>query len=237
MNKRQPSPGRTGSARPWKAQEGRRRGQARAAERRFGLTTRQQQVLRAIVRGHENKQIAADLGLAEQTVKTLVSRLFRKFSVSNRAALAHAFAFLEFTGTVALEGNWIPQLFRGVGIQIAILRGPELRYVAANEAFLEAVGDRTIIGRTLREAWPEFAGTGHIEATERVYARGEALIVHELPSTWSRRDVSVRTFVDLLLQPLHDAEGAVNGLAFFALDVTHLVGRHQQDAPSLTPSV
>ena len=94
MNKRQPSPGRTGSARPWKAQEGRRRGQARAAERRFGLTTRQQQVLRAIVRGHENKQIAADLGLAEQTVKTLVSRLFRKFSVSNRAALAHAFAFL-----------------------------------------------------------------------------------------------------------------------------------------------
>jgi DNA-binding CsgD family transcriptional regulator len=193
------------------------------SERSLRLTSRQRQVLEAVVRGGENKEIAAELGLAEQTVKSVISRLFRKFGVTNRAALAHSFALFELTGTFALDGAWLPQLFRDPGIQIAVLQGPELRYLGANEAFLRAVGDRPVIGRTLREVWPEFEGTGRFEMTETVYASGRPYVAHALPARWSRADGPARSDVDLFLQPLRAADGTVNGLALFAIDVTDAV--------------
>src|SRR5437773_7799782 len=82
------------------------------SDRALRLTSRQRQVVEAVVRGSENKEIAAELGVAEQTVKSVISRLFRKFGVTNRAALAHAFAYLELTGTFAFDGTWLPRLFR-----------------------------------------------------------------------------------------------------------------------------
>ena len=196
---------------------------AKERERSLRLTSRQRQVLEAIVRGGENKEIATALGLAEQTVKSVISRLFRKFGVTNRAALAHAFALLELTGTIASDGTWLPQLFRDPGIQIAVLQGPELRYFGANDAFLRAVGDRPVIGRTLREVWPEFEGTGRFEMTETVYASGRPYVAHALPARWSRADGPARSAVDLFLQPLRAADGAVNGLALFVIDVNGVV--------------
>lgn len=52
------------------------------------LTDRQREVLRLIRLGRTNKEIAELFGISEQGAKTLVSRLLRKFGVSNRAALA-----------------------------------------------------------------------------------------------------------------------------------------------------
>jgi DNA-binding CsgD family transcriptional regulator len=193
------------------------------SERSLRLTYRQRRVLEAVVRGRENKEIAAELGLAEQAVKIVVSRLLRKFGVTNRAALAHSFAFLELTGTLSFDGTWLPQLFRDSGIQIAVLQGPDLRYLGANRAFLRAVGDRPVIGRTLREVWPEFEGTGRFEITESVYASGRPYVAHALPASWSREDGPARSVVDVFLQPLRAADGAVNGLALFAIDVTDVV--------------
>ena len=54
------------------------------------LTTRERDVLRLLVDGHSNGEIARKLGIREQTVKDYVSVLFRKFHVRNRVALAVA---------------------------------------------------------------------------------------------------------------------------------------------------
>ena len=54
------------------------------AERVGTLSIAQLRVLRAIVNGHQNKQIAYDLQLAEPTVKSHLSAIFRKLGVSNR---------------------------------------------------------------------------------------------------------------------------------------------------------
>jgi len=85
------------------------------------------------------------------------------------------------------------------------------------------VGDRPVIGRTLREVWPEFEGTGRFEITESVYASGRPYVAHALPASWSREDGPARSVVDVFLQPLRAADGAVNGLALFAIDVTDVV--------------
>ncbi len=52
------------------------------------LTRREEQVLRHVRMGESNKEIAEILGVGEQAVKALVSRLLLKFAVPNRTSLA-----------------------------------------------------------------------------------------------------------------------------------------------------
>ncbi len=52
------------------------------------LTDRERQVLELLVAGHTNKEIGAELGIEERTVKLHVSRLMQKAGVNNRIALS-----------------------------------------------------------------------------------------------------------------------------------------------------
>jgi DNA-binding CsgD family transcriptional regulator len=52
------------------------------------LTSRESEVLRLVLEGEPNEEIAARLGIAEQSAKEYVSGLLRRFGVRNRAALA-----------------------------------------------------------------------------------------------------------------------------------------------------
>jgi DNA-binding NarL/FixJ family response regulator len=55
-------------------------------ERRF--TGREQEVLRMLVAGCTNKDIARPLGIAERTVKAHVAKLLQKVGVPNRVMLS-----------------------------------------------------------------------------------------------------------------------------------------------------
>ena len=52
------------------------------------FTSREKEVLRMLVTGCSNKEIAAPLGIEERTVKAHVAKLFRKVGVSNRIMLS-----------------------------------------------------------------------------------------------------------------------------------------------------
>ena len=52
------------------------------------LTERETDVLRQMARGRANKEIAADLGIGEKTVKTHVSNVLSKFGVQSRTQAA-----------------------------------------------------------------------------------------------------------------------------------------------------
>jgi DNA-binding CsgD family transcriptional regulator len=188
------------------------------------LTPREMQVLTLVLGGLGNKQIAAELGVTEQAIKEHVSGLLAKFDVPNRAALAEAGARLELTGELGFDRAWVRELFREAQPQICVLRGPDLRYEAVNDAFVTATGNRPAIGRTMRETFPELEGQGVFERVERVYATGEALIEHEVVRSWDRGEGIERRLVDLVLQPLHGEDGGVNGVVSFAVDVTEVVG-------------
>jgi DNA-binding NarL/FixJ family response regulator len=61
----------------------------RPGERRpAGLSPSQVAILRLISRGHSNREIAADVHLSENTVKTHVQEIFRKLGVHNRVEAA-----------------------------------------------------------------------------------------------------------------------------------------------------
>jgi two-component system nitrate/nitrite response regulator NarL len=57
-------------------------------ERRFNLTGREQDIIRAIVAGQSNKEIAAHLRISAQTVKHHLTSIFDKTGVSGRLELA-----------------------------------------------------------------------------------------------------------------------------------------------------
>src|SRR5438093_11680138 len=95
------------------------------------LTPRETEVLALLLRGFENKRIAAELGIIEQSVKQHVSAILARFAVPNRATLAiEVGSVLELTGTLGIDRSWIQQVFREAELQICIARGPELRYEA-----------------------------------------------------------------------------------------------------------
>lgn len=52
------------------------------------LTVRELEVLAMVARGHQNKIIAADLGLSEHTVKIHIHNIIRKLGVHNRTEAA-----------------------------------------------------------------------------------------------------------------------------------------------------
>jgi FixJ family two-component response regulator len=76
-----------------------RQAEDEAAElaRRFGsLTAREREVLAAVVDGRLNKQIAADLGVVEQTVKFHRARIMARMGARTVAELMHMAARLGF---------------------------------------------------------------------------------------------------------------------------------------------
>jgi DNA-binding NarL/FixJ family response regulator len=50
----------------------------------FGLTPRQFEVLKAMIHGMSNKEIASQLNLSEVTVKVHISAIFKTLNVTNR---------------------------------------------------------------------------------------------------------------------------------------------------------
>lgn len=60
-----------------------------------GLTPRQVEVLRCLVAGHTNREIAQRLGLAEGTVKAHVSAIYRTLGVRSRTQALRAAANLD----------------------------------------------------------------------------------------------------------------------------------------------
>jgi len=65
------------------------------------LTSREREVMALVVRGRLNKQIAADLGIVEKTVKVHRARVMEKMGVRSVAALVHVSEKLPAAGALS----------------------------------------------------------------------------------------------------------------------------------------
>lgn len=108
---------------------------------------------------------------------------------------------------------------------MALLEGPEQRFVLANPAYRRVVRDRDIVGQTVAEALPDAVAQGYLELLDEVYrsgapynTAGSRFLAQGAPGAPPEEH-----FLDFVYQPLTDTKGAVTGIFVEGYDVTERV--------------
>jgi signal transduction histidine kinase len=108
---------------------------------------------------------------------------------------------------------------------VALLRGPEFVFEMVNKAYYQLVGHRDIEGQPVFEALPDVRHQGFEDILRRVYETGEAFIGRAV-RVWLQREPDANLeerFVDLVYQPVRNADGEVGGIFAQGYDVTDQV--------------
>ncbi|MBM0207225.1 PAS domain S-box protein [Micromonospora sp. STR1s_5] len=123
------------------------------------------------------------------------------------------------------ERERLTQLFDQAPGFMAMLRGPEHVFELVNRAYLQLIGHRYVLGKPAREALPEVEGQGFFEILDRVYLTGEAFTGTALKVGLQRSSGAPAEdrFIDLVYQPVTDANGRVIGIFAEGSDVTERV--------------
>jgi PAS domain S-box-containing protein len=103
--------------------------------------------------------------------------------------------------------------------------GPEHRTEIVNPAYRKMIGARDMIGKSLRDAFPEIEGQGFSELMDEAYATGETRFAYSVPLRLrGGEDGAIEEhFVDLAYQPIRDENGQVIGIFAQGNDVTDRV--------------
>ncbi|WP_082652679.1 PAS domain-containing protein [Aureimonas sp. AU12] len=120
------------------------------------------------------------------------------------------------------ERGRLAQMFEQAPSFMTLLRGPEHRFELANAAYLRLIGERDVVGRTLREALPETVAQGYADLLDRVRASGEAFSAAGAAYAAQEEPGGplVERFVDFVFQPVLDGEGQVDAIFVEGSDVT-----------------
>ncbi|HVP60519.1 MAG TPA: ATP-binding protein [Myxococcaceae bacterium] len=121
-------------------------------------------------------------------------------------------------------------IFRDAPVGIAIMTGPEHCFEFVNQRFLEMMGERPLLGRTLREAFPELEGQGTIEIVDRVHQTGEPFASPAYRAVLNRGPAGApeEAFFHLVTEPLREDDRRVEGIVVVATEVTELVASRRQ---------
>jgi signal transduction histidine kinase/CheY-like chemotaxis protein len=124
--------------------------------------------------------------------------------------------------TLGFQPEQIAGLFEQAPAFMAILTGPDHRIDLANSHYLELVGHRDVIGRTVAEALPDAVSQGYLELLNEVYRSGRAF-----SATSAKYAVQTapggptdERYVDFVYQPITGDQGTVTGIFVHGVDVT-----------------
>jgi len=115
--------------------------------------------------------------------------------------------------------------FMQAPVPIALVTGPDHVFELANAPFLEMVGGRNLIGRPVREAFPELPGA---RLLDRAFRGGEPIIDSEHSLTLNRGGNAREGIFRVTLDPWRDAAGAVQGVMIVAVEITDAVVRRRE---------
>ncbi|MCW8092745.1 hybrid sensor histidine kinase/response regulator [Alteromonas sp. ASW11-130] len=123
------------------------------------------------------------------------------------------------------ENEHLLQLFQQAPGIMAVLRDKEHVFELANEAYQKLVGNRELVGKTVREALPEVEGQGFLELLDSVYQSGEPYVGRGISVKLRQPDSDTleQFYVDFVYQPIRDTNGEVSGIFIEGSDVTEAV--------------
>ena len=178
----------------------------------------------------------ADTLLMQNTVDvTDIVRLRQAASLPFRRGetqlLERARAAEEQHKALLSESAEFRRLFQMAPGFFAVLSGPEHVFTFANEAYMRLVGERQLIGRSVREAIPEVGEQGILDLLDEVYSTGKQYqaearrVMIRNPGS----DQLQETFLDFSYDAIRDSEGNVTGVFVQGSDRSEDVKRqHRQ---------
>jgi len=137
---------------------------------------------------------------------------------------------------VAVERRQLHDLFMQAPAMIALLAGPDHVFEVANAWYQRGSGRSAadLIGRSVRAAFPEFAGQGYYELLDEVYRSGMPFVGAEIPVRLDRTGDGLLedTHFTFTYQPVVGVDDTVESIMVLAVDVTEQV-RARRRAESL----
>ena len=147
---------------------------------------------------------------------------------------------LRIVGSTEVSSEWMHLLFLHAPMLVALLEGPEHRFVAVNEAYRRAAGQHELVGRAFREAFPDVDETGIVKLLDSSFATGEPRSAHEVPARWQRggtKDTQAGYITTLVQRRLHQQAFRERVLLAYreACSICRLRHRELLDAAHILP--
>jgi signal transduction histidine kinase len=120
------------------------------------------------------------------------------------------------------EAEHLKVLFQQAPGFACVLRSPQHICEFANNAYLRLVGNREIVGKSVREALPEIEEQGFLELLDQVFATGNPFFAQDVPISLRSSPGSSLTqlFLDFVYQPIAEPDGTISGIFVAGSDVT-----------------
>ena len=132
------------------------------------------------------------------------------------------------------EMRRLAQMFDQAPGFMAMLSGPSHVFTLTNRAYQKLIGDRTVIGKAVREALPEVSAQGFVELLDGVYTSGTPFAGRGIRVTLASDSATgdEERLLDFVYQPIKDANGATTGIFVEGSDVTerHRAVKAQRDS-------
>lgn len=113
-------------------------------------------------------------------------------------------------------------LFEQAPSFMVMLRGPNHCIDLANSRFLNLVGERPVLGKTVADVLPDAAEQGFVQQLDQAFISGKANVF--TAATYDVRTApgaqATRRYLDFVQQPIFDSEGNVTGIFVEGTDVT-----------------
>ncbi len=121
------------------------------------------------------------------------------------------------------ERKMLHDFFMEAPAIFCIVRGPYHVFEMANPLYTELVGNREIIGKPVRDAFPELEGQGYFELLDEVYKNKHQFVGKELPFSIDKGKGLELIFVTFIYQAITNNLNQSEGILIYATDVTEQV--------------
>ncbi|MBO9560860.1 MAG: PAS domain-containing protein [Caulobacter sp.] len=137
---------------------------------------------------------------------------------------------LQRAEAVQAQSLQLRQLFMQAPSFMAVLRGPDHVFELVNNAYLQLIGHRDVVGRPIREALPEVIEQGFSDLLDKVLATAEAFVGRQVRVALQRApDTPLEErYLDFIYQPIIEPDGSVSGVFVEGFDITDQVQAQDQ---------
>jgi PAS domain S-box-containing protein len=163
---------------------------------------------------------------------TEIQRL-KDVAFGGRAPMAAAMLgddILQRAESVQAQSLQLRQLFMQAPSFMVVLRGSEHVVELVNNAYLQLIGHRDVVGLPIRQALPEVVEQGFPDLLDKVLVTAEAFVGRQIKIGLERTPGAPleERYMDFVYQPIIEDDGSVSGVFAVGSDITDRVQAEDQ---------